>query len=259
MQRKYKNKIYNLTKNVYLFFYAIINLNSLFLLGVSTVIQKNDENRINSQKTFYVRSLIKKSDIFKNSVFNKKLHVSKFSLFTKKRHKEALAIRKYRMTGPSTARRHHGLDGRKRINKVTMLPHKEIKLPVRRCLILGKMDNWNARKISKSGVKTHRKQRVNLRRKRIYFEEEDRFVKMRVSTRGLKTIKKYGLGYCCKKFNIDLSKKKYDAGYSPRRRKKKSDEFSSAQNDALNQKPLQVYEDANEMLKNLNLDKMKKE
>ncbi|KJP88792.1 ribosomal protein L28 [Plasmodium fragile] len=255
MQSKCKNKIYSLARNVYIFLYVMIHLNSLHLLGVSTVIHKKDENRINIQKSFYIKPILKRSGIFKSSTLNKKLHGTNFCLFTKKRHKEALALRKYRMTGPSTARRHHGLDGRKRINKVTMLPHKEIKLPVRRCMILGKMDNWNARKISKSGIKTHRKQRVNLLRKRIYFEEEDRFVKLRVSARGLKTIKKYGLGYCCKKFNLDLSKKKYDAGRSPRRKKKKTDEFTSAQNDSLNQRAPQVHEDANEILKNLNLDK----
>ncbi|SBT70791.1 50S ribosomal protein L28, apicoplast, putative [Plasmodium malariae] len=258
MQSKYKNKIYSLARNVYIF-YVIINLKYLFLFGVSVVIYKNEANRINFQKNFYVKSLIKKSDIFKSNNISKNLHVSKFSLYTKKRHKEALAIRKYRMIGTSTARRHHGLDGRKRINKVTMLPLKEIKLPVRRCLILGKMDNWKARKISKSGVKTHRIQRVNLLRKRIYFEEENRFVKMRVSARGLKTIKKYGLAYCCKKFNIDLSKKKYDAGYSSRRKKKKSPEAEAVPTyNNLNEKPPYMHEEANKIMKNLNLDKENK-
>ncbi|SBT74411.1 50S ribosomal protein L28, apicoplast, putative [Plasmodium ovale] len=253
MQSKYKNKIYNLAKNVYMFC-VIINLNSLFLLGVSAVIHRNEENRINSYMTFYVKSLLKKSDMFKNNHIGKKPYVSKFSLYTKKRHKEALAIRKYRMTGTSSSRRHHGMDGRQRINKVTMLPHKEIKLPVRRCLILGKMDNRNARKISKSGVRTHRIQRVNLLRKRIYFEEEDRFVKIRVSARGLKTIKKYGLAYCCKKFNIDLSKKKYDAGYSPRKRKKKTEVETTTENNAVDAKQPQMYEEANKVMRNLNLN-----
>ncbi|CRG97807.1 50S ribosomal protein L28, apicoplast, putative [Plasmodium gallinaceum] len=250
MQSKTTNKIFNLTKNVYIL-YIIININSLLLYGHSTI-NKYETKRINFQNYFYVKLLIKKQQICKNNYSYKKPHVSKFSLYTKKRHKEALEIKKYRMKGTSSIARHYGLKGKKRINKVTMMPHKEIKLPIRRCMILGKMDNWNARKISKSGVKTHRIQRLNLIKKRIFFEEENRFVKLKVSAKGLKTIKKYGLSYCCKKFNLDLSKKKFDAGYSLRRKKKKD---IINENHKLNEKTNEIHEDANNIMNNLNLNK----
>ncbi|CRH00639.1 50S ribosomal protein L28, apicoplast, putative [Plasmodium relictum] len=249
MRSKTINKIFNLTKNVYIL-YIIININSILLYGHSTI-NKYETKRINFQKNFYVKLYIRKQQIFKNNYFYKTSHASKFSLYTKKRHKEALEIKKYRMKGTSSIARHYGFKGKKRINKVTMLPLKEIKLPIRRCMILKKMDNWNARKISKSGIRTHRIQRLNLIKKRIFFEEENRFVKLKVSAKGLKTIKKYGLNYCCKKFNLDLSKKKFDAGYSLRKKKKKND---INENDKLNEKPNEIYEDADKIMKNLNLN-----
>ncbi|ETW15182.1 ribosomal protein L28, partial [Plasmodium falciparum Vietnam Oak-Knoll (FVO)] len=129
-----------------------------------------------------------------------------------------------------------------------------------RCAILGKMDNWNARKISKSGVRTHRIQRLNLINKRIFFEEENRFIKMKVSAKGLKTIKKYGLAYCIKKFNLDFSKKKYDAGYSSRRRKKKTQELNqtnSERTNVTNENTQQSVEEVDKIMDKLNLDDKK--
>ncbi|SCM23271.1 50S ribosomal protein L28, apicoplast, putative [Plasmodium chabaudi chabaudi] len=253
-----KKKIYNLSINAYIF-YILFNLNYLFCFGHSVVINKNEANRINSQNFFFVKSLIKK-DLFKNRSFSKLVNGSKFSLNTQKRHKEALAIKKYSMTGTSSAKRHHGIKGKKRISKVTLMPYKDIKLPARRCPILGKMDNRNARKISKSGIKTHRIQRVNFVKRRIYFEEEDRFVKLRVSTRGLKTIKKYGLAYCAKKFNLNLNKKKYDAGYSPRKKKKKNDEADTfaPPNNMLKEPQPENPEDENAIIEKLKLNNQNK-
>ncbi|SBS92486.1 50S ribosomal protein L28, apicoplast, putative [Plasmodium ovale curtisi] len=223
-----------------------------------------------------IKSLLKKSDMFKNNHIGKKPYVSKFSLYTKKRHKEALAkisndgnfvVQKTSRNGWKAENKqgHYVASQRNQASskEYTSLIfsfhpfsyHAELKKKKqKRCLILGKMDNRNARKISKSGVRTHRIQRVNLLRKRIYFEEEDRFVKIRVSARGLKTIKKYGLAYCCKKFNIDLSKKKYDAGYSPRKRKKKTEVETTTANNAVDAKQPQMYEEANKVMKNLNLN-----
>ncbi|ETB56959.1 ribosomal protein L28 [Plasmodium yoelii 17X] len=252
-----KKNIYNLSINVYIF-YILLNLNYLFCFGQSLVINKNEANRINSQNFFFVKSLIKKN-LFKNRSFPKHVNSSKFSLYTQKRHKEALAIKKYKMTGTSSAKRHHGIKGKKRISKVTLMPYKDIKLPARRCPILGKMDNRNARKISKSGIKTHKIQRVNFVRKRIYFEEEDRFVKLRVSARGLKTIKKYGLAYCAKKFNLNLNKKKYDAGYSPRKKNKNKNESETlaSQNDTLKEPQVENPQDENPQDENIIIEKLK--
>lgn len=36
------------------------------------------------------------------------------------------------MTGTSSAKCHHGIKGKKRISKVTLMPYKDIKLPARR-------------------------------------------------------------------------------------------------------------------------------
>ncbi|SOV11550.1 50S ribosomal protein L28, apicoplast, putative [Plasmodium sp. gorilla clade G2] len=254
-----KNKIYKLIKYVYIL-YITIHSNFIFPKVILTQINKNGMNNILKYPNyFYVISLFKKNVMFKNNN-NLNKSVTKFALNTKKRHKEALAIRKYRMTGPSSIKKHYGFGAHKRINKVTMLPHKEIKLPIRRCAILGKMDNWNARKISKSGVRTHRIQRLNLINKRIFFEEENRFIKMKVSAKGLKTVKKYGLAYCIKKFNLDFSKKKYDAGYSSRRRKKKTQELNQNNNEDTNipnENTQENVEEVDKIMDKLNLDDKK--
>ncbi|EUT91044.1 hypothetical protein PFAG_00871 [Plasmodium falciparum Santa Lucia] len=125
------NKIYKLIKYVYIL-YIIIHSNFIFPKVILTQINKNETNNILKYPNyFYVISLYRKNVRFKNNnVLNKS--VTKFALNTKKRHKEALAIRKYRMTGPSSIKKHYGFGAHKRINKVTMLPHKEIKLPIRR-------------------------------------------------------------------------------------------------------------------------------
>jgi large subunit ribosomal protein L28 len=48
-------------------------------------------------------------------------------------------------------------------------------------------------KVSHSNTKTKRRFEVNLRNKRYWLEEETRWIRLRVSARGMKTIDKRGL------------------------------------------------------------------
>ncbi|VWU52240.1 50S ribosomal protein L28, apicoplast, putative, partial [Hepatocystis sp. ex Piliocolobus tephrosceles] len=52
MRSQYKNKIYSIAKNVYIF-YIVINLSSFLCLGLSSVIHKNELNGINLQNYFF--------------------------------------------------------------------------------------------------------------------------------------------------------------------------------------------------------------
>lgn len=49
-------------------------------------------------------------------------------------------------------------------------------------------------------------QQVNLQKRKFYWDEGKRFVRMRLSTKGIKTIDKYGLHKAAKKFGVDLVK-----------------------------------------------------
>nr|GEV21749.1 50S ribosomal protein L28, chloroplastic [Tanacetum cinerariifolium] len=86
-----------------------------------------------------------------------------------------------------------------------------IKLPVqpvarRICPFTGKKSN-RKNLVSHSNHKTKKLQFVNLQYKRIWWEAGKRFVKLRLSTKALKTIEKNGLDAVAKKAGIDLSKK----------------------------------------------------
>ncbi|WMV48028.1 hypothetical protein MTR67_041413 [Solanum verrucosum] len=74
------------------------------------------------------------------------------------------------------------------------------------CPFTGKKSN-RANKVSHSNHKTKKLQFVNLQYKRIWWEEGKRFVKLRLSTKAIKTIEKNGLDAVAKKAGIDLSKK----------------------------------------------------
>lgn len=103
--------------------------------------------------------------------------------------------------------------------KVTLSPDKRL-FPVRffplRCMLLGKMDNTKARNRSHSRVATHRVQRLNLHWKRLWWPEAGYYVRLRLSVKGIRTIKKYGLQRAADKFGLNLKRKKYYAGYSHR-------------------------------------------
>lgn len=74
------------------------------------------------------------------------------------------------------------------------------------CPFTGKKSN-RANKVSFSNHKTKKLQFVNLQYKRVWWEAGKRFVKLRLSTKALKTIEKNGLDAVAKKAGIDLSKK----------------------------------------------------
>ncbi|CAK8570705.1 unnamed protein product [Lathyrus sativus] len=74
------------------------------------------------------------------------------------------------------------------------------------CPFTGKKSN-KANKVSFSNHKTKRLQFVNLQYKRIWWEAGKRFLKLRLSTKALKTIEKNGLDAVAKKAGVDLSKK----------------------------------------------------
>lgn len=73
------------------------------------------------------------------------------------------------------------------------------------CPFTGKKPN-RANKVSHSNHKTKRRQFVNLQYKRVWWEAGKRFLKLRLSTKALKTIEKNGLDAVAKKAGIDLSK-----------------------------------------------------
>ncbi|KAF5752408.1 hypothetical protein HS088_TW01G00317 [Tripterygium wilfordii] len=87
-------------------------------------------------------------------------------------------------------------------------PFKPALQPVARriCPFTGKKAN-RANKVSFSNHKTKRLQFVNLQYKRLWWEAGKRFVKLRLSTKALRTIEKNGLDAVAKKAGVDLRKK----------------------------------------------------
>ena len=82
-------------------------------------------------------------------------------------------------------------------------------------LLTGTRKNSKAMSVSKSNAHTHRTQEVNLQTRRLWWEEGNKFVRVRVSTRTIKTIKKLGLNATAKKFGIDLNKFALSSGTAP--------------------------------------------
>ncbi len=76
----------------------------------------------------------------------------------------------------------------------------------RKCDITGRRQNSKAMAVSKSNVHTHRVQHVNLQTKKFWWEEGNKFVRVRVSTRTMKTIAKKGLDKLAKEYDVDLNK-----------------------------------------------------
>ncbi len=75
----------------------------------------------------------------------------------------------------------------------------------RRCPLTGKRPNV-ANKVSHSNIKTKKRQLPNLQRKRIWLEDESRWVTLRLSTRALRTLNKKGLRAYAAEAGLDLSK-----------------------------------------------------
>lgn len=82
-----------------------------------------------------------------------------------------------------------------------------MEMRARVCDLLGKEPNRQARVVTFSHKRIKKVQHVNLQSKRFYSENLDRKVKLRLSTKGIKTVNKLGgIDAAAKKFNVNLSK-----------------------------------------------------
>ena len=75
----------------------------------------------------------------------------------------------------------------------------------KKCDLTGKKAN-NAFAVSHSHRRTKRLQEANLQDKRIWWPQGNRFVKLRVSTKALKTIEKKGIDAMAREAGLDLNK-----------------------------------------------------
>lgn len=75
----------------------------------------------------------------------------------------------------------------------------------RRCQLTGKKAN-NAFSISHSHRRTKRLQHANLQDKRVWWAEGNCWVKLRISTKAIKTLEKKGLQAMAKEAGINLNK-----------------------------------------------------
>ena len=77
----------------------------------------------------------------------------------------------------------------------------------RKCDLLGKTANRKARVITFSNKHIHKVQEVNLQWKRFFSDDLGRQVRLRLSTKGIKTVIKYGsIDAAAKKFGVNLAK-----------------------------------------------------
>jgi large subunit ribosomal protein L28 len=74
----------------------------------------------------------------------------------------------------------------------------------RRCQLTGKKAN-NGFAISHSHRRTKRLQEVNLQSKRVWWAEGNRFVKLKLSTKAIKTLEVRGLAAMAKEAGINLN------------------------------------------------------
>ncbi len=75
----------------------------------------------------------------------------------------------------------------------------------RKCILTGKRPNM-ANKVSHSHIKTRKQQRPNVHTRRLWLEDEQRWVKLKLSTRALRTIRKKGLARYASEVGLDLSR-----------------------------------------------------
>lgn len=75
----------------------------------------------------------------------------------------------------------------------------------RRCDLTGKKAN-NAYAVSHSHRRTKKLQEVNLQERRVWWAEGKRWVRLRISTKAIKTLEKKGLAAMAKEAGIDLRK-----------------------------------------------------
>jgi large subunit ribosomal protein L28 len=85
----------------------------------------------------------------------------------------------------------------------------------RKCDITGKRKNSKAMAVSKSNRHTHREQGVNLQTKKYFWTEGNTFVRIRISTKTIRTITKNGLEATAKKYGVNLRKYAISTGTAP--------------------------------------------
>lgn len=82
-----------------------------------------------------------------------------------------------------------------------------MEMRARVCDLLGKRPNRQARVVTFSHRRIKKVQHVNLQVKRFFSENLNRQVKLRISTKGMKTVDKLGgIDAAAKKFDLDLTK-----------------------------------------------------
>ncbi len=75
----------------------------------------------------------------------------------------------------------------------------------RKCTFTGKRPNV-ANKVSHSNRKSKKRQLPNLQTRRLWWAEGDRFVRVRLSTRAMRTIDRKGLQNYADEVGLDLSR-----------------------------------------------------
>ncbi|WP_416676233.1 50S ribosomal protein L28 [Egbenema bharatensis] len=75
----------------------------------------------------------------------------------------------------------------------------------RKCDLTGRQAN-NAFAISHSHRRTKKLQQANLQEKRVWWPQGKRWVRLRLSTKAIKTLEKKGLAAMAKEAGIDLNK-----------------------------------------------------
>ena len=73
------------------------------------------------------------------------------------------------------------------------------------CDLTGARAN-NGMAVSHSHIRTKKLQQVNLQKRRLWWDEGNRWINLRISTKALKSIQKVGLGKFAKSQGIDLKK-----------------------------------------------------
>ena len=73
------------------------------------------------------------------------------------------------------------------------------------CVLTGARAN-NGMAVSHSHIRTKKLQQVNLQKRRLWWQEGNRWVTLRISTKALKSIQKVGLNKFAKSQGVDLSK-----------------------------------------------------
>jgi large subunit ribosomal protein L28 len=82
-----------------------------------------------------------------------------------------------------------------------------MEMRARVCDLLGKSPNRQARVVTFSHKRIKKVQHVNLQWKRFFSDALGRKVRLRVSTKGIKTVNKMGsIDLAAKKFAVDLTK-----------------------------------------------------